>query len=80
MRIFLALPLLLVAGCDVQKDAANDQTTYELNEQHIEDVANDVGNTAEDAANSVSNAASAVGDRIENEVGGVDVKVTHNSN
>jgi hypothetical protein len=80
MRIFLALPLILgVAACDVTKDEANDQTTIEFNEQHIEDAANDVGNVASDAVSTVGNAAEAVGDKVSNEVGDVDVKVTRNS-
>lgn len=69
MRIILALPLLaLVAGCDVKKDAGNDTTTYEVNQQKIENTANDIGNKAESAVDSLGNAADKAGDRINDKI------------
>ena len=64
MRRILALPLLVIAACNVERDEANDQTTIEFNEQRVEDAASDVANVAESA-----------GEAIENEVGDIDVDV-----
>ena len=69
MRLILALPLLLVVGCNVERDDANDQTTIEFNEQRIEGAVSDVGNAAEGA-----------GDAIQNEVRDLDVDVDINRN
>ena len=75
MRIILALPLLLMAACNVERDEANDQTTLEFNEQRIEGAAEDVANTAEDVATGVGNVVGRTADAIGNEVGDVDVDV-----
>ena len=75
MRMLVALPLLLLPACDVQKDAANDQVTLEFNEEHVENAAESVGNAAERAASEVGNAAERAGQAIENEVGDIDVDV-----
>ena len=75
MRMILALPLLMVAGCDVDRDAANDQTTFSIDEQKIENAADRVGNAAEEVASGVGNVAEDVGHSVKNEVGDVDVDV-----
>ena len=69
MRIFFALPLLMVAACSVERDAQNDQVTVGFNEQRLENAASDVGNAAAGAAAA-----------IENEVGDLDVDVDVNRN
>jgi hypothetical protein len=69
MRLILALPLLLVVACNVERDDANDSTTIEFNEQRLENAVSDVGNAAESA-----------GDAIQNEVGDLDVDVDVNRN
>ena len=80
MRIILALPLLLVAGCDVQKDEANDTTSYELNEQKIESTAEDVGNSAKAVASDVGEAAENAGEKIKDKVDDIDIDVNVNRN
>lgn len=80
MRMILALPLLMAAACDVEKDAANDQTSYELNEQKIESGAEDVGNTAKEVLTDIGNAAETAGRKIEKEVEDVDIDVDVNRN
>ena len=55
MRMLLALPLLIVAGCNVQSDDANDSVTIGLNEQRLENAIEDVGNAAEDAGAALGN-------------------------
>ncbi|MGE5721521.1 MAG: hypothetical protein ACM3YM_03590 [Sphingomonadales bacterium] len=64
MRIILALPLLALAACNVTKDPANGQTTYEFNQQKVETAADRAGNTAEAVATNVSDAAERAGDKI----------------
>jgi hypothetical protein len=75
MRMILALPLLMVAACDVKKDVANDQTTYELNEQRIEKAAEGAGNAVEAAANDVGKSAKSAGEKVKKQVDDVHVKV-----
>jgi hypothetical protein len=73
MRLILALPLLIAAaGCDVNRDAANDQTTIGFNEQRIENAAEDVTNVAADAAQDVGNATVDAGRAIGNELDSLD--------
>ena len=69
MRMLLALPLLLVAGCNVQSDDANDSVTIGLNEQRLENAIEDAGNAAEEA-----------GDALGNEVRDLDIDVDVNRN
>jgi hypothetical protein len=79
MRIILALPLLMVAACNVERDTANDSTTMEFNQERIEGAAEDVGNAARDVAAGAANVASATGDAIGNEVGdGADADANRN--
>jgi len=75
MRLILALPLLPLAACSVDNDAANDQMTLEYNQQRIEDAAADAANTAREVGSSVRNVAASAGQAIENEVGDIDVDV-----
>ena len=78
MRIFMALPLLALAACQVTKDDANDSVTVEYNqdvaENGIEDAANLAGNVAATVANDVEQAA----DKVENT--DIDVDVNTNAN
>ena len=75
MRIFMALPLLALAACQVSKDEQNDTITATYNEDVAENAASDAGNFAQDVANDVSNTAEAVGDKAQN----VDVDVDLNT-
>ena len=78
MRIMLALPLLIVAGCNVDNDEGNDQMTLEYNQQRIEDAASSAANTAEEIGSSIGNIAESTGEAISNEVGDIDVDVNIN--
>ena len=69
MRMLLALPLLLVAGCSVESDDANDSVTIGLNEQRLENAIEDAGNAAEEA-----------GDALGNEVRALDIDVDTDGN
>ena len=80
MRIFVALPLLALAACQVTKDDANGSVTVEYNqdvaENGIEDAANMAGNVAATVANDVEQAA----DKVENTDIDVDVDTNANAN
>lgn len=73
MRILIAFPLLLVAACDVDRDAANDTTTIELNEAEAQNIAEDVGNTAEGIGSAIANEAEETAAKIQNTDVDVDV-------
>ena len=75
MRIILALPLLALAGCDVDNDSANDQVRVGYNEQRIEDAAAATANTAREVGSSVGNVAVSTGQAVKNEIGSIDVDV-----
>ena len=66
MRIFLAIPLLALSACDVDRDAANDTTTIELNEAEAQNIAEDVGNTAQDIGGAIANEAEETAAKIQN--------------
>ena len=78
MRIIFALPLVLIAGCNVDNDEANDQMTLEYNQQRIEDAAATAAETAEEIGSSIGNIAESTGEAISNEVGDVDVDININ--
>ena len=75
MRIWLLLPALALAACQVSKDDQNDTISATFNEEVAENAASDVGNFAEDVANDVQDTAEDVGNRAEN----VDVDVDTNT-
>jgi len=75
VRPTFLLPLLALAACNVDNDAANDQVRVEYNEQKIEDAASDAARTARDVASGVGNVAAASGRAIKKEVGDIDVDV-----
>lgn len=75
MRLIFALPLLALAGCDVDNDSANDQVRLEYNQQRIEDAASSAARTAAEVGSSVGNVAVSTGRAVSNEVGDIDVDV-----
>jgi hypothetical protein len=75
MRIILALPLIALAACNVDNDAANDKVTLEYNEQRIKDTARATARTAKEVGSAAGNVAASTGRAIKKEVGDVDVDV-----
>ena len=75
MRILMAVPLLLLGACNVDRDAANDTTTVSFNEEVAANTLEDVGNTAENIGGAIANEAEQTASKVENEVGDVDVDV-----
>ncbi len=75
MRISFALPLLALAACNVDNDAANDKVTLEYNEQRIRDTARATARTAKEVGSAAGNVAASTGRAIKNEVGDIDVDV-----
>ena len=74
------LPLLLLAGCQVTKDDANDAVTVEYNQDVAENGAAAVANAAGTIADDIGNDVERTADKIENKVGNVDVDVDVNRN
>ncbi len=75
MRLIFALPLLGLAACNVDNDAANDKVTLEYNEQRIKDTARATARTAKEVGSAAGNVAVSTGRAIKKEVGDVDVDV-----
>jgi len=71
MRMTVAVPLLLLAACNVENDAGNDQTKITIDRDGISNAAEDIGNVAEDTAAEVGRAGQAIG----NEARKIDVDV-----
>ena len=66
MRILLAVPLLLVAACNVSKDDANDAVTVEYDENTAANTVADVSNTAENIAGHIGNDVERTADKVQN--------------
>jgi hypothetical protein len=75
MRLIFALPLLALAGCNVDNDSTNDSVRLEYNEQRIRDAAAATARTAREVGSGVGNVAASTGRAVRNEVGDVDVDV-----
>ena len=75
MRAIIAAAMLVVAGCDVENDSANDKVTVRYDEQKIRQSAATAGRTAKDVAGGVAAVAKDTGRSIKREVGDVDVDV-----
>jgi uncharacterized protein YcfL len=69
MIVALPLPLLLLAGCNVSKDNANNTVSLTLNEVVAANKAADVGNTAQNIAADIGNEVKTTGEKIDNKVG-----------
>ena len=80
MRLIFALPLLALAGCNVENDSTNDSVRFEYNEQRIRDAAAATARAAEEVGSGVGNVAASTGRAIGNEVGDIDVAVDVNRN
>ncbi|HEX8124986.1 MAG TPA: hypothetical protein VF548_05330 [Allosphingosinicella sp.] len=73
MRLIFALPLLGLAGCNVDNDSANDSVRLEYNQQRIEDAARTTARTAREVGSGVGNVAASAGRAVKEEVGDIDV-------
>ena len=60
------VPMLMLGACNVSRDDANDTTTLTVDEQRVENTAEDVGNLAERAADEAGEALQNAGPAIEN--------------
>jgi len=80
MRIIYALPLplVLLAGCNVSKDNANNTVSLTVNEDVAANKAADVGNAAQNIAADIGNEVKTTGEKIDNKVGKSDTTVTVN--
>jgi hypothetical protein len=66
MRILFAIPLVLVAGCNVSNDANNDQVMIQYNEETAQNALEDAGNTAENIGAAIGNEADRAANKIDN--------------
>jgi hypothetical protein len=80
MRIFIAVPLLLVGACNVSKDDANDSTTVTFDQERAENTLEDVGDAAQNIGGVIVNDVQETGQKGQNEVGDVDVDVDTGGN
>ena len=80
MRVILAMPMLVLAACQVTTDDKNDQMTVEYNQDVAENGIADAANTAEERAGMVSNDVQETADKVENKADNVDVDVDTNAN
>jgi hypothetical protein len=71
MRMLIAAPLLLAAGCSVETDRRNGQTTIGFDEKIITNATNEIGSAAENTAAEIERA----GQDIRNEARNIDVDV-----
>jgi len=73
MRIAIAaIPLLLLAACQVSKDDQNGTTSITYNSDVAENAAADVGNTAQNIAADIGNDVKNTSDKVQNKVGNND--------
>ena len=81
MRILLAVPLLLVTACNVNRDADNGTTTVSFDEDTAKNAVEDAGQAAENIGGAIANDVEQTADKVQNKVGDVDVdvNVSHNS-
>lgn len=75
MRILLAVPLLLLAACQVTKDDQNDTITAEFNGEVAENGLEDAANLAENVGEAIANDVGEAADKAEN----VDIEVDTNT-
>jgi len=80
MRILLAVPLLLLGACNVDRDSGNDTTTVSFDESAARNAAEDVGQAAENIGGAIANDVEKAADKVQNKVGDVDVDVDVNRN
>ena len=75
MRILLAVPLLVLGACNVDRDAGNDTTTVSFDESAAANAADDVGDAAQNIGSAIATDVEQAADKVQNEVGDVDVDV-----
>ena len=75
-RLLIALPLLALAACQVNRDEGNGTITAEFNEDVAQNTARDVGNEAERIGGAIANEADQAIDKAQN----VDVDVDVDTN
>jgi hypothetical protein len=76
MRIALALPLLALAACQVNK--GNNEVSVTYNEDVAQNAAEDVGNTLENVAGDIGNDVKNESAKVENKIGNTDLSVNVN--
>ena len=78
MRFALAIPLVLLAACNVTKDG--NSVTVQYDQNTAQNTAADIGNTAQNIGADIANDVQKTGDKIENKVGNTDVSLKVDKN
>jgi hypothetical protein len=73
MRILFAIPLVLLAGCNVSKEG--NAVTVQYDQNTAQNTVADIGNTAQNIGGDIANDVQKTGDKIQNKVGNTDVSV-----
>ena len=73
MRFAFAIPLVLLAGCNVSKEG--NAVTVQYDQNTAQNTAADIGNTAQNIGADIANDVQKTGEKIENKVGNTDVSV-----
>ena len=80
MRIIFALPLLLLAACQVTEDDANDSVTIQYDQNTAEEAVSDTINGAQEAGQVIANGAEQAADTAQNVDVDVDTNTADNRN
>ena len=64
--LILALPLVALSACNVERDAGNDTTTLSIDGNQVEGAVDQAGNALQGAAGEVQEAATNAGPVLEN--------------
>ena len=73
MRFIIAIPLVLLAACNVSKEG--NSVTVQYDQNTAQNTVADLGNTAQNIATDIGNDVQKTGNKIENKVDNTDVSV-----
>ena len=79
MRIAIALPILLLAACNVSKDDGNGTTTVSFDQNKAEETLGTVSNGAQAAGGAIINDVKEAGDTVQDKAGNVDIDIDTNT-
>lgn len=79
MRLAIALPLLLLAACNVSQDNQNGETTLSIDHSDAENTLHAAGDTAQEVGGAIVNDVKDTAAEVDNKVD-VDVDVNRDGN
>jgi hypothetical protein len=75
----IAIPLLVLAACNVSKDDGNGTTTVSFDQNQAEATLDTVGNQAQAVGGEIVNDVKEAGDTVQDKAGNVDIDVDTNT-